>query len=85
MKNILKTSYSYNRDYKNPITYHIQTDTVTTSLNYKDALEIAYAVIDSLGGSYDFLEELKEEFENKGIEIEVIEEGIWQKKAIMKI
>ena len=56
MKNIKKISYSYGKDFKNPITYYIQTDEITTSLNYKDALEIAYAVIDSLGGSYDYLE-----------------------------
>lgn len=75
MKNIKKISYQYPRDYKNPITYHIQTDTVTTSLNFKDALEIAYAVIDSLDGSYDFLEDLVENFEkerDKGIKFESI-------------
>lgn len=64
MKNI-KVSYQYTRDFKNPINYTVQTDTVTTTLSYKDALEIVYAVVDSLGGSYDFLEELVEEFENE--------------------
>lgn len=75
MKDIKKISYGYNRDFKNPIIYYIQTDTVTTSLNYKDALEIAYAVIDSLGGSYEALEELEDEFEkdlNKGIKFEEV-------------
>lgn len=67
MKDIKEISYRYNRDIKNPITYHIQTKTITTSLNYKDALEIAYAVIDSLGGKYDYLEDLENEFENKQI------------------
>ena len=55
MEGIEKTSYKYNNDFKNPITYYIQTKTITTSLNYKDALEIAYAVIDSLGGDCGFL------------------------------
>lgn len=63
MEGIEKTSYKYNNDFKNPITYYIQTKTVTTSLNYKDALEIAYAVIDSLGGSYDYLDELTNQYE----------------------
>ena len=75
MKNIKKISYSYGDDFKNPITYHIQTNEITTSLNYKDALEIAYAVIDGLYGSYDYLEDLEDEFEaerNKGIKIESI-------------
>lgn len=75
MKNIKKISYSYGNNFKNPITYYIQTDTVTTSLNYHDALEIAYAVVDSLGGSYDFIDELVEAFDderNKGIKIESI-------------
>lgn len=67
MKDIKEISYRYNRDIKNPITYTIQTNTITTSLNYKDALEIAYAVIDSLGGKYDHLEDLENEFENKQI------------------
>lgn len=67
MKDIKEISYRYNRDIKNPITYTIQTKTITTSLNYKDALEIAYAVIDSLGGKYDYLEDLENEFENKQI------------------
>lgn len=75
MKNIKKISYQYIRDFKNPINYHIQTDKVTTSLNYEDALEIAYAVIDSLGGNYDYLDYLTENFEKeneKGIKIESI-------------
>lgn len=75
MKNIKSISYSYNNNFKNPILYHINTDTETTSLNYKDALEIAYAVIDSLGGSYEFLNDLAEDFEkerDKGIRMEVI-------------
>ena len=75
MKNIKSISYSYNNNFKNPILYHINTDTETTSLNYKDALEIAYAVIDSLGGSYEFLNDLVEDFEkerDKGIRMEVI-------------
>ena len=63
MEGIEKTSYKYNNDFKNPITYYIQTKTITTSLNYKDALEIAYAVIDSLGGSYDYLDELTNQYE----------------------
>ena len=62
-KGIEKTSYKYNNDFKNPITYYIQTKTVTTNLNYKDALEIAYAVIDSLGGNYDYLDELTNQYE----------------------
>lgn len=75
MKNIKRISYSYKNDFKNPINYHIQTDTITTSLSYKDALEIAYAVIDSLGGSYDELEGLVDDFEKeneKGIRMEAI-------------
>ena len=73
MENIKKTSYKYNRDFENPITYYIETEKVTTSLNYKDALEIAYAVVDSLNGSYDYLDELLDKFEqekNKGIKFE---------------
>lgn len=65
MKNIKKISYQYTRDYRNPINYQIQTDTVTTTLSYNDAMEIAYAVIDSLGGSYDFLDELVEKFDDE--------------------
>jgi hypothetical protein len=75
MKNIKSISYSYGNDFKNPIIYDIQTDTITTSLSYKDALKIAYAVVDSLGGSYDFLDELLENFEderNRGIKIEAV-------------
>jgi len=65
MKNIKKISYQYTRDYRNPINYQIQTDEVTTTLSYNDAMEIAYAVIDSLGGSYDFLDELVEKFDDE--------------------
>jgi hypothetical protein len=65
MKNIKKISYQYTRDYRNPINYQIQTDTVTTTLSYNDAMEIAYAVIDSLGGSYDYLDELVEKFDDE--------------------
>lgn len=63
MEDIKKISYKYNKELKNPITYYIETKTITTSLNYKDALEIAYAVIDSLGGSYDYLDELTNQYE----------------------
>ncbi len=75
MEEIKSISYRYNKDLENPITYHINTKTITTSLNYRDALDIAYAVIDSLGGSYDELEGLVEAFENKrneGIIMEAI-------------
>ena len=75
MKNIKKISYQFTNDFKNPINYHIQTDTVTTSLNYKDALEIAYAVIDSLYGSYEYLDDLVDNFEkekDKGIKFEEV-------------
>lgn len=65
MKNIEKISYQYTRDFRNPINYHVETETVTTSISYRDALEIAYAVIDSLGGSYDTLNELVENFEKE--------------------
>lgn len=65
MKNIKSISYQYTRDYRNPINYQIQTDTVTTTLSYNDAMEIAYAVIDSLGGSYDFLDELVEKVDDE--------------------
>lgn len=65
MEDIKRISYKYNKDLKNPITYYIQTKTITTSLNYKDALEIAYAVIDSLGGSYDYLDNLVWDYEEK--------------------
>lgn len=65
MKNIKSISYQYTRDYRNPINYQIQTDEVTTTLSYNDAMEIAYAVIDSLGGSYDFLDELVEKFDDE--------------------
>lgn len=72
MKNI-KVSYQYTRDYRNPINYQIQTDEVTTTLSYNDAMEIAYAVIDSLGGSYDYLDELVEKFDDeKNYKMEVI-------------
>lgn len=65
MKNIKSISYQYTRDFKNPINYTVNTDTVTTTLKYKDALEIAYSVIDSLGGHYDFLNALVEDFEKE--------------------
>ena len=32
MKNIKKISYQYTRDFKNPINYTIETDTITTNL-----------------------------------------------------
>lgn len=63
MEDIKRISYKYNKELKNPITYYIETKTITTSLNYKDALEIAYAVIDSLGGSHDYLDELTNQYE----------------------
>ena len=63
MEDIKRISYKYNKELKNPITYYIETKTLTTSLNYKDALEIAYAVIDSLNGSYDYLDELTNQYE----------------------
>ena len=75
MKNIKKISYSYGRDFNNPIIYYIQTDTITTSLNYNDALEITYAFIDSLNGSYEWIDDLVDKFNkerNKGIKIEEI-------------
>ena len=65
MKNIKKISYQYTRDFKNPINYTIETDTITTSLQYKDALEIAFGVIDSLNGSYEYLQELIRNFEKE--------------------
>lgn len=65
MKNIKKISYQYTRDFKNPINYIIETDTITTSLQYKNALEIAFGVIDSLNGSYEYLQELIERFEKE--------------------
>ena len=75
MKNIESISYKYNTDLKNPITYYIKTKDITTSLSYEDALEIASAVIDSLGGDYDYLEDLIDEYEterNKSIRMEAI-------------
>lgn len=72
MKNIKKISYGYTRDFKDPINYQIQTDEITTTMNYKDALDIAYAVIDSLGGNYDYIEEIREKFENRGIKFEEV-------------
>lgn len=65
MKNIKKISYQYTRDFKNPINYTIETDTITTSLKYKDAVQIAFGVIDSLNGSYENLQELIERFEKE--------------------
>lgn len=65
MKNIKKISYQYTRDFKNPINYTIETDTITTSLQYKDAIQIAFGVIDSLNGSYENLQELIERFEKE--------------------
>ena len=75
MKNIESISYKYNTDFKKPITYYIKTKNITTSLSYEDALEIASAFIDSLGGDYDYLEDLIEEYEtekNKSIRMEAI-------------
>lgn len=72
MKNIKSISYQYTGDFKNPINYFIQTGTITTSIGVTDALEIAFSVIDSLGGDYDYLENLVENFEKDGIKIEVI-------------
>lgn len=65
MKNIEKVSYQYTRDFKNPINYTIHTFELTQGLSYKDALQIAFGVIDSLGGSYEYLEELIENFEKE--------------------
>lgn len=65
MKNIKSISYQYTRDFKNPINYTVNTETVTTTLKYKDALEIAFGVIDSLNGSYEYLQELIERFEKE--------------------
>ena len=65
MKNIKKISYQYTRDFKNPINYTIETDTITTSLQYKDAIQIAFGVIDSLNGSYENLQELIERFKKE--------------------
>lgn len=62
MKDIQKINYKYNKDIENPVTYSIQTKSETTILNYKDALEIAYAVIDSMYGDYNYLEKLEREF-----------------------
>ena len=75
MKDSQKISYSYTRDFKNPIRFNIQTKTVTTTMDYNDALEIAYAVIDSLYGSYEYLDDLTDKFENeqnKGIKFEEV-------------
>lgn len=75
MEDIKRISYKYNKELKNPITYYIQTNAITTNLNYKDALEIAYAVIDSLYGNYNYLDELTDKFEkehNKGIKFEEV-------------
>ncbi len=76
MENINSISYQYLNDRNNPILYHISTPTITTSLNYKDALEIAYAVIDSLCGSYEYLDDLVEKFEEDGTKVESIMEGL---------
>lgn len=75
MKNIESISYKYNTDFKNPITYYIKTKNITTSLSYEDALEIASAFIDSLGGKYDYLDDLVDEYEKdktKSIKMEAI-------------
>ena len=75
MKNIESISYKYNTDFKNPITYYIKEKNITTSLSYEDALEIAYAFVDSLGGDYNYLEDLIDEYEtekNKSIRMEAI-------------
>ncbi len=72
MKNIKSISYQYTRDFKNPINYTLHSFELTQGLRYKDALQIAYAVIDSLGGDYDYLENLVENFKKDGIKIEVI-------------
>ena len=72
---IKKVSYKYNNNLLNPITYYLETDKTTTSIDFKSALEIAYAVIDSLYGSYEYLDDLVDEFEeekNKGIKIEEV-------------
>lgn len=75
MKNIYKVSYQYTRDFKNPINYTLHSFELTQGLRYKDALQIAYAVIDSLGGDYNYLEDLVDDFEKeseKGIKMEEI-------------
>ena len=83
LEKIQKISYHYNFDpkisFKNPIRYYIQTNTITTSLEYKDAVQIAYAVIDSLGGDYSYLEDLIENFEKeKEIKIEEVQNGLFR-------
>ena len=47
----------------NPIKYFLQKENKTEILNYKDAIKIVYAVIDSLGGSYKYLDELTSKYE----------------------
>lgn len=58
MKDIKKISYTLT----NSIKYFIETEKRSITLEFDDALEIAYAVIDSLGGDYEYLDNLVEEF-----------------------
>jgi hypothetical protein len=55
---IKKISYTVTNSMK----YFIETEKRAITLDFEDALEIAYSVIDSLGGDYEYLDDLVEKF-----------------------
>ena len=65
IENIDEIRYSYSTETKNPINYFLENKNLVTILKYKEAIEIAYAVIDSLGGKYDYLDELTSKYEEE--------------------
>ena len=63
IENIDEIRYSYTSDIQNPINYFLKNKDLVITLKYKDAVEIAYAVTDSLSGKYDYLDELTSKYE----------------------
>lgn len=55
---IKKISYTLTNSMK----YFVETEKRCITLEFDDALEIAYSVIDSLGGDYEYLDDLVEKF-----------------------
>ncbi len=55
---IKKISYTVTNSMK----YFVETEKKSITLDFDDALEIAFAVIDSLGGDYEYLDDLVEKF-----------------------
>ena len=57
---IKKISYTLTNSMK----YFVETEKRCITLEFDDALEIAYAVIDSLNGDYEYLDDIVEKLKN---------------------